>query len=400
MKRIYENKLMVSFIMLGFCKPIFLQYYSNLQMLDLFYDLYKILVILIIFGVCIVSCGLRFRVIKAYSYILLLGLWQLGVTIFFGGAIERAFIDCITIFSIFVFITFGLKYSSGLFINQIKKIILFLLFLQLMSEITFPNGIPADLYAQNSANRLFFLTLDNGIVGINILGVTLIHLNKLINGCDIQKYSILDLSICLLTSLFSGSTTAIVCVLFMIMIPKWLELMNNSVFDKPTFWIICYSILFIFIILGGENSMLSILIGKVTGKKGFTGRTFLWSQAISYILKSPIIGYGRQITNYIPAWGGFFSSHNVVLEAALQGGVIEAYFWIMSIYWSAIRAKQVSSKYISRILLSALFIILISMMMEISVFSIYLFVLLGFLYSSNHLEVRHEIFRSRKVYKY
>lgn len=118
LKRIYENKLMVSFIMLGFCKPIFLQYYSNLQMLDLFYDLYKILVILIIFGVCIVSCGLRFRVIKAYSYILLLGLWQLGVTIFFGGAIERAFIDCITIFSIFVFITFGLKYSSGLFIKE------------------------------------------------------------------------------------------------------------------------------------------------------------------------------------------------------------------------------------------------------------------------------------------
>ena len=46
------------------------------------------------------------------------------------------------------------------------------------------------------------------------------------------------------------------------------------------------------------------------------------------IQQEPLLGYGRTTNDYIEAWGGYYSSHNYVLEILLQGGVIALGFFI------------------------------------------------------------------------
>ena len=111
----------------------------------------------------------------------------------------------------------------------------------------------------------------------------------------------------------------------------------------------------------------------MTGKEGFTGRSLLWSNSIQLIKKSPIIGYGMKNIGYLSVWGGYFSSHNIILEMLLQGGIIALILWISSLLDCFSCLKKIDNKMIKRILVSTIFVILIAFMMEAMVHSVYLF---------------------------
>jgi len=230
------------------------------------------------------------------------------------------------------------------------------------------------------------MTLDNGTASLTIMAITFIYLRD--KYCKKRKSALLigEVLICITTAILSGSTTAMLCTIFMALVPPLVKIMNkHSSFDKPITWIGLYLVLFVFVIIGGSNSTLILIVSMITGKVGFTGRTFLWESALELIEKSPVIGYGRQATDYIKAWGGYFSSHNVILEAMLQGGIVEVVLWINCIIHSTIPVKTCEDKYLTRILLSSMFITLVSLLMETTVFSVYLFTILALLGNCNYI---------------
>ncbi len=388
---IYKNRPVFTILFLAFCKPIFLQYYSRLQWLDTAYDLYKIAAVLVIFSACAVTSDLVVEIYRPYSSVLFFALWQFLVTVYFRGAVFRSIIDGVSVFAMFYFITSAMKLNGRETVRTVKTILLFLLAFQLISEIFYSGGLPADLYYQNNSNRLFFLTLDNGTSLLTTICTGLCYIDRELNDHDTWYWFYLELILCLGTAAGSGSTTAVLCTIAMTAIPVLFRMLpDRKVFYHIEFWIGAYLLLFFLLVLGGTESVLSSAAEILTGKNGFTGRTFLWNRAWELIRLSPWIGYGRQNAGYLSVWGSSFSSHNVLLEAMLGGGIIEAALWLNCFVQSGWNLRNRESE-LSKIINAIIFISLLSLLMEVSIFSIYLFMILAIAYGMQFVESENSI---------
>lgn len=387
MRIIYKNKIILFLLLLAFFKPISIQYYSNFQYIDNFYDAFKIFVAFLVIVQRILDVFPKIKLYKSYFCIFTLGIWGIVTTFFNQGDIGRAVIDFGSIYAIYIFITSASRLNSKKLIEALSGVLFFLVILQLLSELIYPLGLPADLYTNNSNNPLYFVTLDNGTASLTILAIAAMYLKRKYCGTFSNVKMAVAVSICLLTAVMSGSTTALLCAALAALFPALIKLFNRiSAFDKPVTWIMTYFFVFLLVIQARDDSIVNNFVSSLTGKSGFTGRTFLWDRAINMILDSPFIGYGRQTENYIVAWGGYYSSHNVILEVLLQGGFIQLVLWISCIVVSAKKLQDCKDQYLARLLLSTMFIILIALMMEITVFSIYLFIVLALMNSSQFIQ--------------
>lgn len=388
MKVIYHNKIILFLLILAFFKPICFQYYSALLWLDILYDAFKIAAAAVI----VIQRFTEYISVKKlhvpYILVFSLGLWGVVATLLNQGFLLRAMIDFGTVYSVYVLITSAIKYDAKNLIVQLTNVLMLLVTLQLASELFYNGGLPADLYVHNDSNPLYFVTLDNGTASLTVLTTALLYMRGKYTALK-SRTAIIELSIiiCMLTAGFSGSTTAIACTVLAIALPPALWLIKRkSIVDKPYAWICIYIGLFFTLVFGGTKSILHIIMEKLTGKTGFTGRTHLWDLALSKIAESPIIGYGRQIENYLQAWGGELSSHNVILELLLQGGAIAAILWFSCILISARNLRQCKDRYLIRLLLSTMFLILLALMMEVFAFSVYLFIALALMNSCLGIE--------------
>ena len=124
------------------------------------------------------------------------------------------------------------------------------------------------------------------------------------------------------------------------------------------------------------NGFFSNLFFKLTGKEGFTGRTYLWERAIVMIKNAPLFGYGVQEKGYLNVWGGYFSSHNVILEIMLQSGIIGLFSWLIMLIVGVSNIKKIKSRHLKRLFVISIFIILCTLLMESVTQSIYLWLLL------------------------
>ena len=177
--------------------------------------------------------------------------------------------------------------------------------------------------------------------------------------------------LCVLTAILSGSSTAIICVGILIIFINLLQNESLKIFERRNIWIGIYIAMLLIIFI--EDNIFANIFFKITGKARFTGRSFLWSESLKLIRKSPIIGYGRISKGYLNVWNATYSSHNVVLEILLEGGIIALLIWISCLLNSLTLLKDIKEFKVRRVLLSTVFVILIALMMEATVHSIYLF---------------------------
>ena len=111
---------------------------------------------------------------------------------------------------------------------------------------------------------------------------------------------------------------------------------------------LCYIIaivVFVFVVILGMQSAFSIVIEGILQKDiTFTGRTILWASAVSYIIKSPLVGYGLEQAAVTGAklyrFTVYDSCHNFILDLLYQNGII-GFFLILVLFIST--AKKVDN---------------------------------------------------------
>lgn len=384
LKILYKSKIILFIMLLVYFKPVCFQYFSNLCIIENLFVYAKILIASII--ICCYIFNLLFFLPKLkinYLFIIVLAfeVWIFIVTLYKGNAVLRAFIDLTTIYSLVLLISSAMKEEINNFIVAFSNMFLFLTVMQFLSIIIWPNGMPADLY-YNKANPLYFVTVDNGTASLIIITMMLLMIKKnyiTLKGNSYNEY--IAIAICILTGVVSGSTTAILCSLFYLIYIYIMNLTHIKILEKPWGLAGIYCLLFLGVVYS-ENSFVINIINNLTGKEGFTGRTFLWENAIKLIQNSPIMGYGRLTNDYLNVWGGAYSSHNIILEILLQGGGIALSLWCIIMvlvlrrfkYWKDLKEK--------RVLLSAFLVMLIALMMEANVHSVYLFSIMTIIYNS------------------
>lgn len=109
----------------------------------------------------------------------------------------------------------------------------------------------------------------------------------------------------------------------------------------------------------------------------FTGRTEIWDLSFRMIKRSPIFGYGVYEGNGLIWWNnGYYYSHNGILEVMLQGGVVALIVFIVLFIIAAVPLYKYRNHYVSGIISSGIFAVLIIMLAEAQITSIWLFGLL------------------------
>lgn len=137
-----------------------------------------------------------------------------------------------------------------------------------------------------------------------------------------------------------------------------------------------------------QNGMISQFITEelFNRSSNFSGRYVLWKTALGMIAKHPWIGYGRWAQDYIAAWGGYYSSHNYILELMLQGGIAATGQFLLLLIMSIKKCLLSRESKISNCLLFALLSILIAVLMEAEVHSVYIFGIIILCYSFRNPE--------------
>lgn len=373
MRKIYNSKLIRIIIIILYFKPICIQYYSKLKIIESIFVYGKILAAIFILLMEIIKIRKTSK-IKINNFLIAFSIWQIYlfiITIINKGDVYRYLIDFVSMFTFIVFVTNCFCSDKNTTISIFERVFFGIMLIQLLTEIIFPSGMPADLYKNNLRNRLFFETLDNGTTGLVCITIGLIFLdNKKITNI----WKIIKLILCMITIVLAQTSTGIFCCLALIIINYFLGFKELKVLDKWYIWLFIYFIIWCSLMIG--NGFLYDITSNITGKQSFTGRGLLWKNAIILIKKSPIYGYGIQVQDYISAWGGYYSSHNMLLEILLQGGIVGGMLWCNMLNKVFINKKNINGTRETRNIFFTIFCLLIAYLMEAKVMSNYLFLFL------------------------
>lgn len=387
MKSIFSNKWLVLFLLIPFFKPVSFQYYSNLSLLESVYVILKIVVAVVS---CIFFCLylLQYRKIpKLYIWVLIFEGSILISTIYKHGNLQRAIIDLVSIAAYVIIFDLGMKYNKDTLVKSLTLLLSLLVIINFISILIYKSGLPADLYYNNSLNPLFFMTLDNGTSLFLLFCVTIFFLKSNIKMSRIDKFGYFMSILCILSAVLSGSSTAFLTILAFFILFKIESKKGIRVLKNYKRWTILYGIVFSVIMFSRSSKILSFFLMSIFGKNAsYTGRDFLWSEAYAMIEKAPYIGYGRITNDYLSAWGGYYSSHNFVLELLLQGGVVALIIFICLVMITLIKLYSNHFSKIVGVLQVSLFLSLVAMLMESTVHSVYLFGLIVLCFNSKLLE--------------
>ena len=376
MKKIMNNKLIMFILIMFYFKPICFQYYSNLKIIEKTFVYGKIAVatFVLLFTIINTVKKKKVRIDRLLVTMSIFELITLIITICNNGYINRIFIDFVTMVTFILLLNKLYKINKIKLINTFKILFFVCMLLQLASELIYPSGMNADLYENNKFNPLFFMTLDNGITDLICLSIVIIELALELYKEKKSNFKYIYFLLCVVTAIFSGSTTAVICTVVLIFGCYIIRIKELKLFEYKWLWILLYIVLLVNII--NPNGVISNIFFNLTGKQGFTGRTFLWKKALEQIKYSPLFGYGIQEKGYLSVWGGYYSSHNVVLEILLQSGALGLFAWGIMLLTGITNIKFVKLKYIRRLFVISIFIILCSLLMESVTQSIYLCLLL------------------------
>lgn len=373
MKRYFDNPRIITILAIPFYKPILFQYISELYIIENLYIYWKILAagfILSCLGIYSISNNRIPKMVFAISifeWIILLS------TFVFDGDIGRALIDAISMVSYIAFWVFSIKWSGRFTLRILKNIISILLIINFGSMVMFPNGIPADLY-YNQENALYFMTTDNGSTLFLIFAVTILVLDGQRNSKKGKYENRVLLCVCFLSALLSHSATAIITLtLFFIglfLIAKCKQIWK----EMPKVFLITNCLLLVYLFTLQDSAVMSFIMTQILHRSStFTGRYELWSTAWKMIENQPWIGYGRLSHDYIAAWGGYFSSHNMILEILLQGGVLALISFVALVNTIIQRMRLTFCDRLGVCIALAFTIIFLAVMMEAAVHSVYIF---------------------------
>ena len=336
-----KNKSKIEYI-LGFFLGIFLigpqimpLYFTQYSMINTMYDFWgRAAAILSFYLIIFIILSNRYRLklnnLMLPFLILVYYVYYISVTFLNHGStrvLAREFIDCIYVCaSFYIVLTWRDEslLSGGLFIYETELFInLFFLiikpegfFYPVTNWYTFGNNYPF-LAHKNVILRMLFPGL------VFALALDFIKDNKKLSRTWIYLIALI------ITSILADSSTSIVATIFLALsMLFWGNMKHNSkLISIRNFNAAALIVFFIVIVLQIATPFSIFLTGILQRDLTFTGRTLLWNEAISYIIKKPIFGYGLEDTNiqyqrFFNEYDSFNSCHNFYLDTVYRSGLV------------------------------------------------------------------------------
>lgn len=244
-------------------------------------------------------------------------------------------------------------FSAQIFnISIIQNIVLF--FLLLIHERKDPGVLDKSLYAfalgtvllsvfylfgigvEYEYGRLTLFGDDQNYIGLRMGIASVIFINFVfISGSRMywrRLFFIMPIPVLLTVMIESGSRLAFISYVLMMFVLIAFYFMTNS--GKRKAVAMMYGGFFIFVLMPLFLSNTMLMDRLLAARQGdLSGRDYIWQVYLDKVLQSPVIGYGFSgfMEIGINAFGGYISTHNVILEVLLYGGFIAllAYVWFI-----------------------------------------------------------------------
>lgn len=243
-------------------------------------------------------------------------------TLINGGDLPNILRTFLQVFSLCLFINYGVKRDGITFIEVVGKVFFIYSLLNLFSIFFFPKG----LYGFDSIEHSWFLGHKNMMIKFLMPGMLFVVSQDIINKNKLSLKSIFYIAIVYVSIMLTKSSTSIVVLFIFFMcfffLSKKKDIISITNFNGS---IVLNILFFIFFVIYRFQDKFSYIIEVVLKKNlNFTGRTSLWNNIIKYIMEKPFLGYGvsdidvmlnrLQYTNV--------SSHNLVADYLYEGGII------------------------------------------------------------------------------
>lgn len=385
-----KSNYIILFLLIPFFKPICFQYYSTLQGLENLFVGWKILSAAVCFIFVVSYVWSYSRLPKLVAFVSLFEICIVVSTLINRGDLMRALIDMVSIVSYTALLILGIKYNGSGIVYLLSRLLGVLLLINLLSVVLFPTGLPADLYT-NPENPLYFMVIDNGSALFLSFSIAIFAIDGLISQGAVRLGGKILILCAMLNGVLVKSATAIFTVVLICIALLFILKSDFSKHQNPAILFLVYIGVFIYLITMQDNIVSEFILKNIFNRSAnFTGRYFLWESAINMIKAQPWFGYGRSAQDYISAWGGYFSSHNYVLETLLQGGIVSLGFFILTVIFAIKKSLYTRHLKITAVLVFGLVTVLIAALMEATVHSVYIFGIISLCAGSYYLEVRQE----------
>lgn len=385
-----KNNYLLCFLLIPFFKPVCFQYYSALQGLETMFVVWKVLAALICLLLVVSYMWINSKLPKIIIPVLLFELIIMMSTVMNSGDLARATIDAVSIVSYTALFAMSLKYNGSGLMHLMGRILGILLIINLVSALIYPSGLPADMYT-NMENPLYFMVVDNGSALFLLFSIVVFSVDGLLTYGRLKTGGKLLILCAVINAFLCSSATAVFTVLLICVALLFIFISDFSKHQNPVILFAIYIAVFFYLITMQDNVISEFVLEKIFGRSAtFTGRYYLWESAINMIKARPWLGYGRSVQDYISAWGGYFSSHNYILETLLQGGVTALLFFIMTVVYALRKSLYTRHLKITACIVCGLMAVLIAALMEAAVHSVYIFGIISLCAGCWYLEKERE----------
>lgn len=364
--------------MLPFLKPYCISVLYGGSIVDLIFDVGRIISI----GICIIWLH------KYKIYLDSMWKWVLLFELVLIIAAKDDFVSArfsvlINTLGAFVCVQTMLNRNTKKTIDTLFLLMTFLLLINLIVYFIFPMGLN-NMYEEDQ--RMYFLGVPN-VIAYSVLLTMLLCFIRNIDRKDVYAYG--SLILCTITSLLFHSASGFMA--FIIMFVSYL------IYSKQIKWLTFKNVIILaciveVIFVGGGQGIFESFIEIVLNKDiTFTGRTYIWQEAIQVIADNPLLGVGRS-TIAVEAWMGRDTyCHNAFLDIGIKAGVlgIIAFLLILlKIYHNIFKRKFFTTE---RIYSSALLGFLVIGLMEGLEDRIAFWIFLGLASVAHLIERRYRI---------
>lgn len=368
MSKYYNNKFFLFLLIFPFFNPMSFKYIPSLVALYDAVQVWKLVAILVI----MVSYCMRKKFSPVVGIVCAYSLLSVIMSLANGVAESKIFTNALLYIGISMLTEIAVNVNFKQFFKVFFAITLFFCAVNVIMCFLYPDGLTMATLYQNKANPLYFLAVDNGMINALLPAVFMaffesVFLNKRMgSGSKTGRWRtlVVTLLLCWISLSIVRSATGMIVYLAVVTI------MLLSTFKVK--WRIPYRILIGFlavfmllvVIMGTGFDFVTVIAEWFGRESTFTGRTLLWAKAIEMILNRPFMGYGYTEGN-IKIWGGSYSTHNLFLEMALQGGLLLLGVFIVLVAYALHRNRKADIPYANTISM-AIFSYLMVGLMEIT----------------------------------
>lgn len=301
-----------------------LEYFTRFPMVDLIFDILR---------------GASFLIIVLWYVteqkpislmVVLVAIWRVFLvysTFFAGGEVYSSILGSFSIISVALLYDVAYNYRKETFLSAQLFCFELIIYINLMTELIYPDGLYSWGNGLVSYNNNWFLGLYNTHTRYYFPALLFAWLYKEATGKKIRAYAILAAIWVASIRVWSGGTI----LSLGIMVVAYVFLANQTrIFNYYNYWAL-HILFFVFVIMLKLQNYFIWLLDDVLGKWGsLISRMNLWDSVIRLIQKSPIIGHGivDDVTRSLESgviFGGH--AHNMLLELLYQGGIINLILW-------------------------------------------------------------------------